>query len=42
MAQDLLKQFHLFTMDHRGHGESGHTPGNYSIVVLVEDAIGFI
>lgn len=34
--------YHLYTIDHRGHGNSSHHPGTYHIDRMAEDVAGFI
>lgn len=38
----LSALFHVYAIDFRGHGESGHTPHNYSLRIHVDDIKRFI
>lgn len=42
IMEGLIKHHHVFTLDHRGHGESGHSPGNYSVDVSAADTAALI
>lgn len=40
---DLLKAYYtVFSLDHRGHGDSSHTPGNYTVESVSGDSAQFI
>jgi pimeloyl-ACP methyl ester carboxylesterase len=38
----LSEHFHVFAIDLRGHGRSGHTPGNYRLADYTRDIQAFI
>jgi pimeloyl-ACP methyl ester carboxylesterase len=38
----LLDHFCVFTLDHRGHGDSSHTPGEYTVESVTTDSAHFI
>lgn len=38
----LSKRFHVYVLDVRGHGQSQHTPGQYSFTRCGKDLVGFL
>lgn len=38
----LMKRFHVFALDVRGHGKSAHTPGAYSLARCGQDLVEFL
>ncbi len=38
----LVKDWHVYALDHRGHGLSGRLPGTYRILDYAQDAIAFV
>ena len=38
----LLPHWHVFALDHRGHGDSERTPGRYLVTDYVEDVARFV
>jgi pimeloyl-ACP methyl ester carboxylesterase len=38
----IAERHHVFAFDHRGHGESTHTPGHYRIDDYTDDAVRFV
>ena len=38
----LVGDWHVFAMDHRGHGPSGRVPGAYRILDYAQDAVAFV
>jgi pimeloyl-ACP methyl ester carboxylesterase len=41
-ANRLLDDFHIYTFDQRGHGESEHAPGGYLVWALASDLAAFV
>lgn len=40
---DYLKEYYtVFSLDHRGHGDSSHTPGDYTVESVAGDSAEFI
>ena len=42
LTPELAKRFHVFAFDQRGHGESSHADGTYTLEHYVPDAIAFM
>lgn len=42
LRQDLLRLYHVYAPDFRGHGKSGRTPGHYTIADYAADIILFL
>jgi pimeloyl-ACP methyl ester carboxylesterase len=38
----LVKDWHVYALDHRGHGRSGRVPGAYRILDYAQDAVAFV
>lgn len=38
----LVKDWHVYALDHRGHGLSGRVPGAYRILDYAKDAVAFV
>ena len=38
----LAKEWHVYALDHRGHGLSGRVPGAYRILNYAQDAVAFV
>lgn len=38
----LVKDWHVYALDHRGHGLSGRVPGAYRVLDYAQDAIAFV
>jgi 3-oxoadipate enol-lactonase len=42
LADDLRSRFRVLRYDGRGHGQSRSTPGDYTLAMLVADAVGIL
>ncbi len=42
LLPELMREWHVIALDHRGHGESARTPGQYLIVDYARDAAAFV
>jgi pimeloyl-ACP methyl ester carboxylesterase len=42
VVPELVKRWHVFALDHRGHGPSGRVPGGYRVVDYAGDATAFV
>ena len=38
----LIEDWHIYALDHRGHGASGRVPGAYRVLDYARDAIAFV
>ena len=38
----LVEDWHVYALDHRGHGRSGRVPGAYRVLDYVQDAVAFV
>jgi pimeloyl-ACP methyl ester carboxylesterase len=38
----LAERWHVYALDHRGHGQSGRTPGHYALSDYIQDTIAFL
>lgn len=42
LIRQLSKQWHVYALDFRGHGKSGHVSGHYGVEDMVQDTIAFL
>jgi pimeloyl-ACP methyl ester carboxylesterase len=42
IINQLTPRWHIYALDHRGHGKSGRTPGKYRLKDYAEDVVAFI
>jgi pimeloyl-ACP methyl ester carboxylesterase len=42
LIPELANDWHVYALDLRGHGKSGHAPGKYSVDQMAEDTITFL
>lgn len=42
LIRSLQDSWHIYALDFRGHGKSGHSPGDYGQEAFVEDTVAFI
>lgn len=38
----LVAEWHVYALDHRGHGSSGRVPGTYRLLDYAQDAVAFV
>lgn len=42
LLPELLREWHVIALDHRGHGESARVPGQYFVADYARDAVAFV
>lgn len=42
VVPELVERWHVYALDHRGHGPSGRVPGGYRVVDYAQDAMAFV